>query len=193
MLTEPRIEIIRSDRKTYAIQIQAGKVLLRVPNRFTQKEIDNVLKKHRAWIEKNLQKQQKQQNEASSLPPLTQAELRALAEKAGAVIPPRAAYFAKQIGVSYGRITIRNQRTKWGSCSAQGNLNLNCLLMLAPPEVIDSVIVHELCHRKEMNHSPAFYREVYRVMPDYDKWHGWLKEHGAALLARMERGQEAHD
>ncbi|MDY3888895.1 MAG: M48 family metallopeptidase, partial [Agathobacter sp.] len=82
-------------------------------------------------------------------------------------IPKRVAYFADIMGVDYGRITIRMQKTRWGSCSSKGNLNFNCLLMLAPPEVIDYVVVHELCHRKEMNHSKAFWREVERVLPDY--------------------------
>ena len=84
-----------------------------------------------------------------------------------------------------GRVTIRNQKSKWGSCSSKGNLNFNCLLMLTPPEVLDSVVVHELCHLKEMNHSPRFYAEVRRVFPDYDKWDRWLKEHGAAIMRRM--------
>ena len=85
------------------------------------------------------------------------------------------------LGVTYGRITIRNQRSKWGSCSSKGNLNFNCLLMLTPPEVIDS----ELCHRKEMNHSERFYAEVLRIFPDYYKWNKWLKENGGAIIARM--------
>ena len=100
------------------------------------------------------------------------------------LIPARVAYYAAQIGVSYGRITIRCQRTRWGSCSSAGNLNFNCLLLLAPPRVLDSVVVHELCHRKQMNHSAAFYREVYRVFPDYDRCRLWLRENGGALLAR---------
>ena len=65
-------------------------------------------------------------------------------------------------------------------------MNSNCLLMLAPPEVLDSVVVHELCHRKEMNHSKQFYEEVRRVFPEYDKWNGWLKTHGPDLMKRME-------
>ena len=108
-----------------------------------------------------------------------------MADRALEVIPRRAAYYAPLVGVQYGRITIRNQRTRWGSCSGKRNLNFNCLLMLAPPEVVDSVVVHELCHLKEMNHSPRFYAEVLRVFPDYRKWDKWLKENGAALLARM--------
>ena len=82
------------------------------------------------------------------------------------------------MGVDYGRITIRNQKTRWGSCSAKGNLNFNCLLMLMPTEVIDYVVVHELCHLKEMNHSNAFWREVKQVLPDYRKQVKWLKDEG---------------
>ena len=120
----------------------------------------------------------------SKTEPLTAEELRLLADKALAVIPSRVRYYAAKMGVTYHKITVRNQRTRWGSCTAQGNLNFNCLLMLAPLPVLDSVIVHELCHRKEMNHSAAFYREVYKVFPEYDKWHGWLKENGSALMKR---------
>ena len=87
-----------------------------------------------------------------------------------------------RVGVTYGRITIRNQRTRWGSCSAKGNLNFNCLLMKAPPEVLDYVVVHELCHRLEMNHSPRFWAQVERVLPDYKVSRKWLREHGNELM-----------
>ena len=117
--------------------------------------------------------------------PFTMAEIRDLADKALKVIPERVRYYAPKIGVTYGRITIRNQRSKWGSCSSKGNLNFNCLLMLTPPEVIDSVVVHELCHRKEMNHSEKFYSEVLRVFPGYWEWDKWLKENGDLLMKRM--------
>ena len=94
-------------------------------------------------------------------------------------------FYAEKIGVTYGRITIRNQKTRWGSCAANGNLNFNCLLMATPVEVIDSVVVHELCHRRHMNHSKEFYGEIYRVYPDYDKWNKWLKDNGGLLIKRM--------
>ena len=116
---------------------------------------------------------------------LTKQEIQKLADQAVEVIPKRVAYYAPKVGVTYGRITIRNQKTSWGSCSSKGNLNFNCLLMLTPPEVIDSVVVHELCHRKEMNHSKQFYQEVLRVYPDYWKWNRWLKENGSFLLSHM--------
>ncbi|MBR0136778.1 MAG: M48 family metallopeptidase, partial [Clostridia bacterium] len=68
---------------------------------------------------------------------------------------------------------------------SKGNLNFNCLLMLTPPEIIDSVVVHELCHLKHMNHSPRFYAEVRRVFPDYDRQSKWLKQNGPAIMLRM--------
>lgn len=82
---------------------------------------------------------------------------------------------------------MRCQTTKWGSCTEGGNLSFNAALMLAPREALDSVVVHELCHLKEMNHSPRFYEEVLRVYPDYRRWHAWLSENGSLLLARIPR------
>ena len=120
--------------------------------------------------------------------PLTMETIQALAEQALKEIPPRVKYYADMLGVTYGRITVRNQTTKWGSCTAKGNLNFNCLLMLAPREVLDSVIVHELAHRKHMDHSKQFYEEVLKVFPDYHKWDKWLKDNGGILINRMKRG-----
>ena len=132
-------------------------------------------------VEKHLAKAAAQQQAVDSVKKLTIDEIRQLADKALEEIPERVKHYAPLVGVTYGRITIRNQRSKWGSCSSKGNLNFNCLLMLTPPEVIDSVVVHELCHRKEMNHSDKFYSEVLRVFPDYWKWDRWLKDNGNIL------------
>lgn len=118
---------------------------------------------------------------------LSDEELNELTKQAKKVFPERVKFYAPLIEVEYGKIYIRHQRSRWGSCSGKGNLNFNCLLVLAPPEVLDSVVVHELCHLKEMNHSKSFYEEVYKVMPDYDKNHMWLKENGAELISRLGR------
>ena len=94
----------------------------------------------------------------------------------------RVAYYAEKLGVSYGKITLRQQKTRWGSCAANGNLNFNWLLILAPPEVLDYVVVHELCHRREMNHSQAFWKEVEKILPDYRERQKWLKDNGWRLM-----------
>ena len=183
MITVDRI--IRSARRTAAIQIKNGEVIVRAPQAMTNTQIARFVADHTAWIEKHLAMAEKAKAATPENEPLTMEELRALADKALKVIPERVRHYAPLVGATYGRITIRNQRSRWGSCSSKGNLNFNCLLMLAPPEVIDSVVVHELCHRKEMNHSERFYAEVRRVFPEYDKWNGWLKKHGNELMRRM--------
>ena len=152
------VTVIRSNRKTMAIQVNSDlTVTVRAPMRASSKEIE----------------------------PLSYAEIQELADKALEYIPGRVAYFSKQVGVNYGGITIRNQKTRWGSCSSKGNLNFNCLLMLTPPEVIDYVVVHELCHRKEMNHSKAFWDEVAKILPDYKKQVQWLKNEGGRIMRRQ--------
>ena len=180
-------QIIRSNRKTLALEIRGEQILVRVPNRTTDAQAEAFVNRNRDWIEKKMAQIRAKNTAQGANPPLSPAELEALAKQAKAYLPSRVAFFAPKVGVTYGRITVRCQRTKWGSCSSRGNLNFNCLLMLTPPEVIDSVVVHELCHRKQMNHSPKFYAEVRKVMPEYDRYRKWLKENGSALMARVPR------
>ncbi len=177
--------LIRSSRRTIGLEIRKGELLVRAPLRAAQAEIDRVLREKMDWILPRLAESRKKAEAAAAVTPMTREELESLADRALAYIPGRVRLYAEKLGVRCGRITIRNQRTRWGSCSGQKNLNFNCLLMLTPPEVIDSVVVHELCHLIEMNHSDRFYRLVYSVYPDYDRCHAWLKEHGSELLARL--------
>lgn len=182
MPTELSYRVIRSDRKTVAIQITPeGEVLVRCNRRTKEGDIRSFVMSKESWIRKHLS----QKNRIPQAPKLTRTQLQSLAQEALQAIPQRVAYFAPLVGVSYGMITIRNQRTRWGSCSSKGNLNFNCLLMLAPPEVADYVVVHELCHRKEMNHSAAFWALVEKVLPDYRVRRQWLKANGSALIARL--------
>ena len=147
------------------------------------------LQEKSAWIERTLAKV-KEANRAGEEAPLSLEDIRELADRALTELPSRVRYFASLMGVTYGRITIRNQTGRWGSCSSVGNLNFNCLLMLATEEVRDYVIVHELAHRKEMNHSAAFWEQVEAVLPDYREREKWLKTQGKVLLARMRSGAQ---
>lgn len=184
-LQDVKITIIRTDRKTLSIQLKPGEIVVRAPLRMKDKEIYSFIESKRSWIEKNLAKIEKREKAISEVQPFTQEEINALAEKAKTIIPERVRYYAPRIGVTYNRITIRCQRTRWGSCSSKGNLNFNCLLALFPNEVIDSVVVHELCHRKHMNHSPQFYAEIEKVFPEYKKWQKWLSENGGVYMGRL--------
>lgn len=176
--------LIRSRRRTLALQITPeGEVLVRAPMKMPRREIDGAVARHAAWIEKTRQKALASAPGEGEL--LSPEQLRELASLAMEDLPRRVGRFAPLVGVDFGRITIRSQRTKWGSCTPQGNLNFNCLLMLCPAEVRDYIVVHELCHRRQMDHSPAFWGEVARVMPDYGAQEAWLKANGRAILRRM--------
>lgn len=181
-------QTIRSGRKTLSLEItREGKVLVRAPYRISRAEIERFVQEKSGWIEKHLEKVKKRLEERKACPieRMTMEEIQILADEALKILPEKTAYYASAVGVDYGRITIRNQRTRWGSCSSKGNLNYNCLLMLTPDEVQDYVVVHELCHRLEMNHSPRFWAEVERVLPEYRAAKRWLKEHGAQIMDRM--------
>lgn len=174
-------KIIRSDRKTIAIQILPdGEVVVRCPRRMSADAIKGFVESKSAWIEKHLSKVITNHNEKFST-----LEIESLREKTRALIKKRVRFYAPRIGVAYGTITIRAQRSRWGSCSSKGNLNFNCLLALVPPEVLDYVVVHELCHRIEMNHSRRFWDAVANILPDYPVHRKWLKENGANLIARL--------
>ena len=180
-----KVTVIRSNRKTVAIQVNSDlSVTVRAPYSASEKDIEEILKKKEAWISRHIEKikKTKERFEAEPTEKLTREKVIARAEEALKVIPERVEYFAKVIGVTYGKITVRNQKTRWGSCSSKGNLNFNCLLMLAPPEVLDYVVVHELCHRKQMNHSKAFWLEVEKVLPNYKEVRKWLKEEGSQMI-----------
>lgn len=180
-----KVNIIYSSRKSIAIELKPDGITVRAPRGMSRRDINAFLESKRGWIEKHLAKMQERKEMLEQVEPFTMEEIHELADKALGVIPEKVKKYAPIVGVTYGRITIRNQRSRWGSCSSKGNLNFNCLLMLFPDEVIDYVVVHELCHRKHMNHSAAFYAEVERVFPEYRKYQKWLKENGGLYLSRL--------
>jgi predicted metal-dependent hydrolase len=91
--------------------------------------------------------------------------------------------YAAQVGRKHAGLTLRDTRSRWGSCSAAGKLMFSWRLAMAPPEVLDYVAAHEVAHLVEMNHAPAFWAVVARLMPDYQRHRNWLKQNGATLQA----------
>ena len=176
--------LVRSSRKTLAVQIRAdGTVIARAPLRMPKDRILCFLSEKASWIRMQQGKMQERENMRQQAGiHLDAAQEKELRERAKSVLAQRTAYFARQIGVTYGRITVRDQKTRWGSCSQTGNLNFNFRLILAPSEVLDYVVVHELCHRRQMNHSAQFWQEVAQVLPDYRKRKAWLTENGWRLM-----------
>ena len=126
------ITVIRSRRKTMAFEITRDrKVLVRVPMGAPHREIEAFVQSRKDWIRKTLLKLEMQEAAEPAGERLSMEEIRDLASRALEWFPGRVAFYAPLVGVSYGRITVRNQKTRWGSCSGAGNLNFNCLLMLA--------------------------------------------------------------
>ena len=160
--------VIRSNRRTIGLEVKPdGQVIVRVPIRLPDSEICKFVHKHEEWIQKHQEIARQRLEERPPVEKLTMQEIQELADQAVKVIPQRVAYYAPKIGVDYGRITIRNQKTRWGSCSSEGNLNFNCRLLFVPDRIVDYVVIHELAHRRFMNHSKAFWKEVEKYMPDY--------------------------
>lgn len=177
-------KIIRSRRRTVSVEVKNNlDVIVRVPMRMKDADIRQIVLGRSVWIEKHLRLAQQRKDEQG--PIITKNEIIGLANAAKTDIPKRVAFFAENMGVSFGNITIRSQKTRWGSCSSKGNLSFNCLLMLCPVDVRDYVVVHELCHRIELNHSARFWSNVERVLPDYKTRRKWLKTNGERIIGRM--------
>ncbi|MBO5472165.1 MAG: M48 family metallopeptidase [Lachnospiraceae bacterium] len=184
-LYELPYSVIRSDRKTCSVSISEEGLVLRVPLHISDREIQHILLEKQHWIiTKYLELQQKKESRPVSN--LTDVQRDALKkryiEAAREYFPKRIAYFHQFTGGTYSRISIRDQKTRWGSCSSRGTLSFNWRLMLAPPAILDYVVVHELCHLTHMDHSPAFWQAVGEVCPDYRTARKWLKDHGQDLV-----------
>jgi predicted metal-dependent hydrolase len=96
-------------------------------------------------------------------------------------ISQRVAYFAPKVGIEAGKVGVRELGSRWASCSPNGNLAFHWKCMMAPPRIIDYIVVHELCHRHHLDHSDAFWNEVDKVMPDFYERKEWLRKNGAAM------------
>lgn len=175
----PDYRIIKTRRKTIGLEISPDlQITVRAPYHISDVRIREFVESKQTWILKHLAiMQDRQAHDPIPAGVISDKELRHMTKEARIIIPERVKYFAKIIGVTYGQITIRHQKTRWGSCSSSGNLNFNCMLMATSPELIDYVVVHELCHRKQMNHSPLFWKEVEEILPDYRNLRSRLREY----------------
>ncbi|MCR4739294.1 MAG: M48 family metallopeptidase [Lachnospiraceae bacterium] len=180
------IELIRSRRKTIQIEVKSDlRVIVRAPLRASKRSIVQFIEEKQDWIEKSLIKMQERRDEQPVQEKFTPQEIKDLKEKARAWIPGVVDGYAEMMGLTYGRISIRTQRSRWGSCSAKGNLNFNCVLMLLPEEIREYVIVHELCHIRELNHSARFWNEVEKYCPDYRTLRKRLRDEGETFIRRL--------
>lgn len=151
---------------------------LTAPPAMSEVEVEQVLHAKRAWIEE----QRRRQVPRLGLEGLAVSESEA---RVGAreLVSALAEEEAEQLGLVYRRIRIGGQRTLWGSCSPRGTLSFNWRLVLAPAEVLDYVVVHEVCHLRFLDHSQRFWRLVERRRPGWREQRNWLREHGPELLA----------
>ena len=176
-------ELIRSGRRTLAVEIGAGgRVIVRAPRLYPQKKIDRFLESRAEWIREHVEKQKLREH---NRPEPDAEEKRRLTEAAKTVIPPKVEYYSSLMGLKYSGIKITGARTRFGSCSPKNSLCFSWMLMQYPEEAVDYVVVHELAHLIEMNHSPGFWAEVEKVLPDYKARRTALRKLGRPLISRI--------
>ena len=176
--------LIKSNRRSVGIIVKpGGEIIVRAPKRMPNPMILSFIREKESWIVKNYLKQSKLPSAPDSEPksPHTLALEKRYRDAAKEYIPKRVEYYHAFTGGQYTKITIRDQKTRWGSCSSNGTLSFSFRLMLAPPRVLDYVVVHELCHLTHMNHSKEFWNMVETILPDYKEHRKWLKENGHTL------------
>jgi len=157
-------EIIRSARRTITITIKEGRVILKAPLKLSDKDAEKIIASHEKWITEKLEKAKNRNDIYNSLTDEKIAELKKEAKK---YFNEKTEYFSRIMNLKYGRITITSAKTRFGSCSSKGNISFSYRLMLYPEAAREYVVVHELAHLLEMNHSKRFYQVVERYLPDY--------------------------
>ena len=151
--------------KTLSLHIDKTlQVVVRAPRWVPKAEVDRFVLTHESWIQKATERQRRRNEQEAQLTEKRITELKALAK---AELPRRTAYFAKIMGVTPTSIKITSAKKRFGSCSGQNGICYSWRLMLYPKEAVDYVVVHELAHIRQKNHSPAFYKEVAKILPDY--------------------------
>lgn len=170
------IVLKKTNRKSMSIQVTPEEqLLIKSPLHVSDKEICRFLQQKTFWIYKQAKRVQKE-NETRIV--RSEEEVKKLKEEARSVLSHKTFQYANMLGVTYNRIRIGSQKTCWGSCSSKGTISYNWRLILMPEEIQNYVVVHELCHLFEMNHSKRFWEKVASVMPDYVTYRKWLKQNG---------------
>ncbi|MDD6000119.1 MAG: SprT family zinc-dependent metalloprotease [Lachnospiraceae bacterium] len=170
----------RKERKTLSIGIQEdGSLMIKAPLYMKQEIIERFLNQKRYWIYKQVKRME--DNRKNRIVYSREQE-RVLRQQARIRLTERTDYYKKILGVDYNRIRIADQKTRWGSCSSTGTISYNWHLVLLPDAILDYVVVHELCHVIQMNHSKEFWALVEQVLPDYRMRRKWLKEKGDQYL-----------
>ena len=172
-MSEIEIQVKRSSRRTLSLQVTSeGQVVVRCPLSTTKEQSQAFVDDHRQWIGENLEPVKRR---LVSRPVRTPEQVWKAKSLARMTLSAKVRYWAAKMGVTYGTISIRQQATRWGSCSSRGNLNFNWTLILTPEPLQDYVVVHELAHRLEMNHSDRFWKIVESQIPDYRERRNLLK------------------
>ena len=167
-------ELVRARRRSMSLKVELdGTITVRAPFRTPPETADWFVESHRDWIEVRLRAGEQI---LAVRPSYTETERLEGKKRAENVLKERCCYYAGLMGVSYGSITVREQKTRWGSCSAKGNLNFNYKLYFLPAELMDYVIIHELAHRRHMNHSAAFWQVVEQYCPEWRTARARLRE-----------------
>ena len=176
---EPVLHLVRHPRaRRYVIRVRSdGSVRVTIPRGGSQREARRFAERQRQWIDKHRQQvAQEQTRRRETAAPEVERVWR---ERAARELPPRLLELAGTLGLRVHRISVRNQRWRWGSCSRDGHICLNWRLTQMPPSIRDYVMIHELMHLKEMNHSPKFWTLVAGACPGYELARQWLREHAA--------------
>lgn len=176
---EIRISVIRSARKSLGLEVRdVNTVLARIPTRVSDRELKAFVENHRSWIlEKTEVMAEREEKRKSTPAPPPELLSKTDRMKIQLKIGKRVRHYCEAMGVTVGYVTVKNQKTRWGSCSAKGNVNFNYQLAFLPDELLDYVVIHELAHRRHMDHSMAFWAEVEKYCPDYRERRERLKEY----------------
>lgn len=165
-------KISYSKRKSIGLKIKDGELFVYAPYKTPEKTVEEIVKKHQVWIEKNIAKSLSRRER---FPELSAEEISDLKREAKIYFNEKTQEYAKNMGLKYGRITITSAKTRFGSCSAKKNICFSYRLMRYPEAAREYVIVHELSHLVYMNHSSDFYGLISRYMPDYKERRRLLK------------------